>query len=51
MTRIHYLRVPEKLPEANDVEGLARYWKKYYNTSAGKGTEKDFMLKYQMYVD
>lgn len=51
MTRIHYLRVPEKLPEANDIAALARYWKKYYNTPLGKGTEKDFRLKYQMYVD
>ena len=41
--RLHYLRVPEKLPKADDLEGQAKYWKKYYNSDLGKGTVKHFM--------
>lgn len=48
MTRIHYLRVKEKLPDHDDVEALARYWKKYYNTSLGRGTEEEFIKNYQL---
>jgi hypothetical protein len=42
MARIHYLRVPEALPALGDIAGMARYWKKFYNTSEGKGTEEEF---------
>lgn len=38
MARMHYLRVPEKLPEAGNVVAMAEYWKKYYNTPLGAGT-------------
>ena len=38
MCRIHYRRVPAPLPEAGDVGGMAKYWKKFYNTAKGKGT-------------
>lgn len=34
--RIHYLRIPEPLPCANDYLGLASYHKRHYNTSKGK---------------
>lgn len=47
--RLHYLRVPEPLPAASDIEGLAQYWKTYYNTSAGKGRVEDFIEKYKLY--
>ncbi|NMU24009.1 hypothetical protein HKB21_00040, partial [Vibrio parahaemolyticus] len=36
--RLNLIRFPEALPEADDLEGLARYAKKYWNTSAGKAT-------------
>ena len=42
MARIHYWRVPEPLPAWDDIDALARYYKKYWNTYAGKATEKDF---------
>lgn len=48
MCRIHYLRVPERLP--NNLEGYAYYWKKYYNSHLGKGTEQEFIENYQRYV-
>lgn len=51
MCRIHYLRVPKKLPEANDLAGLANYWKKYYNTKLGKGTTDEFIINYRRFID
>ena len=47
--RIHYRRIKEKLPHANDVKGLAEYWKKYYNTEKGKGSVTVFIEKYKIY--
>ena len=41
--RLIYYRRPEPLPAADDLPGLARYWKKFYNTSAGAGTEAQFI--------
>lgn len=50
IARIIYYRAPEKLPEADNVEGLASFWKKHYNTVAGKGSENEFITHYQQYV-
>ena len=49
LARVHYLRVPEKLPEPIPVE-LGRYWKKYYNTVLGKGTIEGFLRKYRKHI-
>ncbi len=46
MCRVHYRRVSAPLPEASDLPGLAAYWKKYYNTPLGKGTETEFKENY-----
>jgi len=46
MARIRYKWIPAKLPEANDIIGLARYWKTHYNTHQGAGKVKDFVNKY-----
>jgi hypothetical protein len=48
--RLKYLTIPEALPEPNDVLGMAKYWKKYYNTPLGKGTEAHFLECYDKYV-
>lgn len=45
MCRIFYLRIREPLPAAYDWRGMARYWKKYYNTRLGKGTVEGFLTK------
>ncbi len=45
MCRIHYLRVKEKLPDADNIEDMANYWKKHYNTPEGKGEIIDFTEK------
>jgi len=50
MCRVHYMRVPHALPAANDIPGLAAYWKQYYNTPLGKGTEKEFEENYERYI-
>ena len=41
--RLHYRRVPSRLPGANDIEAQAKYWKTFYNTVKGKGTTKHFI--------
>ena len=49
MCRIHYLRVPEKLPAHDNIYQLARYWKQYYNTLEGKGWAQQFIDNYKMF--
>lgn len=49
MARVHYLRVPEKLPSKKDVHAMALYWKRYYNTYLGKGTTEKAIGKYERY--
>jgi len=46
IARLVYSRRPEPLPKATDLEGLAAYWKTYYNTKLGKGTEEEFIFNY-----
>lgn len=46
MCRLHYLRVKEPLPDADNVDNMARYWKKYYNTELGKGKVEEFIRNY-----
>ncbi|XNS77591.1 hypothetical protein AB6C63_023220 (plasmid) [Vibrio cyclitrophicus] len=43
MCRVHYLRVKAPLPKAGDVEGMAAYWKQYYNTPLGAGKPQEFV--------
>lgn len=50
MTRLHYRRRPEALPAADAIDYMAEYWKKYYNTPAGAGTEEEFKQNYRNYV-
>jgi hypothetical protein len=50
LARIKYLRAPYALPDANDIEGLAQYWKNFYNTPKGKGTIDEFISNYKKYV-
>ena len=46
MCRIHYARVKEPLPQTHDLEGLAGYWKTYYNTPQGAGTVSEFIANW-----
>lgn len=50
MARIHYMRDKFHIPPHTDVEGLASYWKRVYNTYLGKGTVKSAQNKYNEYL-
>ena len=41
--RLFLSNIPEPIPLASDVTGQASYWKMYYNTPAGAGTEEKFI--------
>ena len=43
MCRIHYRRVSAPLPAAGDLPAQAAYWKKWYNTELGAGTEAEYI--------
>jgi hypothetical protein len=45
--RLLYWRAPDPLPAANDIDGLGRYWKRFYNTPAGAGTVAEFVSNYR----
>ncbi|EPZ5422315.1 hypothetical protein ACXOL9_004754 [Vibrio parahaemolyticus] len=50
MCRIHYLRVPDALPPAGDIDAMAAYWKEHYNTEKGKGKVEDFVAKFPRHL-
>jgi hypothetical protein len=50
MARIHYLRDKFSIPEAEDVDALASYWKRVYNTYKGKGVPEKAVNKYLEYI-
>jgi len=49
MARMVYYRTPDPLP-INDIPGMAKMWKEYYNTHLGKGTEIEFVTNYHKYI-
>lgn len=50
MARIHYRRVPKALPHHEDVEGMADYYKQYYNTVLGGSSTEKFIALYDEHV-
>jgi hypothetical protein len=48
---IQLSRFSEPIPDLEDIWGQARYWKTYWNTSEGKGTEEEFVKKSFVYVE
>ena len=48
MARIHYLRVSSPIPR--DIDDMAAYWKKYYNTYKGKGSIEKAITAYKIYA-
>lgn len=50
MARIHYYRVVHPLPSIKP-DDLAAYWKLFYNTKYGKGTEAQFKEAYASIYD
>lgn len=49
MCRIQYWRRPEPLPAADDVAGLAAYWKRFWNTAAGRGDPDEFVRRWRLF--
>jgi hypothetical protein len=49
VARVYYLRVPEQFPPPEDVEAMARYYKKYWNTHLGAATVEEAMKNYARY--
>ncbi|MBX9609688.1 MAG: hypothetical protein K2Y51_25995 [Gammaproteobacteria bacterium] len=49
--RLLYFRAPRALPAANDLPGLAAYWKQFYNTVHGKGTVEDWLANYRRHCE
>lgn len=45
--RLLYHRAAPPLPEADDIDGLAAYWKAHYNTPLGKGRAADWAQHYR----
>ena len=47
IARLQLWRHKEALPDAGDIDALARYAKKYWNTDNGKASVGDYRLAYQ----
>ena len=50
MARMFYHNIPEPIPEATNVEALAYYYKKYYNTEMGKAKVPEVITAYKLLV-
>ena len=44
-----YARVPQALPDVEDDEELAGYWKTFWNTHLGAGTVEKFLDDWNRY--
>ena len=44
VARLIYYRDAKPLPAPDNIRGLARYWKRVYNTPAGKGEVEDWLM-------
>lgn len=51
MGAITVYRAPAALPEYNDIKGMAKYWKTYYNTSQGAGSIEEAFQDMQQVKD
>lgn len=47
--RLQYLRAPSAIPGADDVAGLAAYWKTWWNTPKGAGTTGQFLANWDRF--
>lgn len=47
IARLNYWRKLGKLPAPDDLDGLAKYWKRFWNTSSGAGRPEDFIRAYR----
>lgn len=50
MARAFYLRFSEPIPDCHDIEGLAQYYKKYWNTRKGASTVQATIEAYKYFT-
>lgn len=50
VARVYLLTIPEPLPDADDIEALADYAKKYWNTEKGKATPLMYLVAFLKHV-
>lgn len=48
LARWYYYRIPDPIPVK--LAGQAEYWKRYYNTPLGKGTEQKYISAYNRLI-
>jgi len=51
MARIHYARVPQKLPDKNHILAMWAYYKTYYNSSKGAAECVKSIEKYKAFIN
>lgn len=51
MCRAQFMRFEEPLPKFDDIEGLASYYKKYYNSIKGKATTNKWINDFKNYLN
>ena len=50
IARLIYYRASEPLPQEGDVEAMAAYWKRHYNTFQGKGSINQYISNWYRYT-
>jgi len=57
IARVYYMRIRTPIPKSRNyatksgyIYHLAKYWKKYWNTSEGKGTIEEAIRNYNRYI-
>jgi len=50
LARLKYLACDDRLPDKDNLQSLAQYWKDNYNTKLGDGTVEKAIKKYRLYV-
>ena len=50
IARLKYWRAPAPLPAADDLAGLADYWKRHFNSMAGAGRTEKFIAAYRKHI-
>jgi hypothetical protein len=48
--RLRYRVIPSKLPGADDIPALAKYWNDHYNANPNAGTDAEFIENYHRFV-
>lgn len=50
MCRLHYLRFPDILPNAGDIDNIWLLYKRRYNTPGGGATKAQFLSNYRLFT-